>query len=80
VLAAIIAALAGFVRNLSVGFALHVLFEHVREVTQGSLHVDAPISGGLDHGALLLASVALLAIFRLKLSMVRTLATCSCSA
>ncbi len=71
-LSAITAAVVGVVLNLSVWFALHVLFRELRSV--GPL--ELPVLSSLDPAALALAVLALLCLFRWKLGMMKTLGLC----
>jgi len=73
-LAGIMAAVVGVILNLSVWFALHALFGRVDELERGPLRLTLPEPGTLDVGALAIAIVAALAIFRAHWSMARTLA------
>jgi chromate transporter len=73
-LAGIMAAVVGVILNLSVWFALHALFGRVDELEWGPLRLTLPEPGTLDVGALAIAIVAALAIFRAHWSMARTLA------
>lgn len=78
-LSAITAAVVGVVLNLSVWFAVHVLFRDVREVKLFPLDFDFPVLSSVDFWALLLALAAAFAIFWLRAGMVVTLAA-SCAA
>jgi chromate transporter len=71
-LAAVTAAVVGVVLNLTVWFALHVLFAHVVEVRAGPLRWFAP--EGLDAWALGLAAVAGVLMLRLHRGLVETVA------
>jgi chromate transporter len=76
-LAAITAAVVGVILNLAVWFALHVLFAEVDEVRLGVMSIDLPMPDSLDGFALALTAVALLAVFWLKLGIIRTLVVTS---
>ena len=76
-LAAVTAAVVGVVANLAVWFALHVLFRETVAVHTSMLGFDAPVLGSADPWAVLLATVAWITLFRLKLGVMRTLAICS---
>jgi chromate transporter len=76
-LAAITAAVVGVIANLAVWFALHVLFRQTVHVAAGGLAFDSPVPGSLDWAALALAAVAFVALFRLKLGVMPTLAVCA---
>jgi chromate transporter len=72
-LAAITAAVVGVVANLAVWFGLRVLFHRVYAVQIGPLTVELPVLASLDFIALVLAGLAALCLFRLKLGVVKTL-------
>jgi chromate transporter len=76
-LSAVTAAVVGVVANLAAWFALHVLFRETVAVRAFGLSFDAPSLGSIDPWALVLAVVAGVSLFRFKLGVVRTLATCS---
>jgi len=73
-LTCITAAVVGVILNLSVWFALHVLFRQVHEARVGPLHLMLPQADSLDPFALALGVLAVFSLFRWKLGMVRTLA------
>jgi chromate transporter len=76
-LAAVTAAVVGVIANLAVWFALHVLFRVTTPVRAWGMSFDAPVPGSLDPWALGLAIIAGVALFRLKLGVMRTLAICA---
>lgn len=76
-LAAITAAVVGVILNLSVWFALHVLFTELHPVRGFGLEFAAPIPASVDFWALALALAALAAVFLLRLGMIPVLAACS---
>ena len=76
-LSAITAAVAGVILNLAVWFGLRTLFREVRTVPLGPLRLDLPVPGSLDPAALALTMLAILAVFRLNLGAVPTLALCA---
>jgi chromate transporter len=76
-LAAITAAVVGVILNLAIWFALHVLFAEVNEVRAPGLSLDIPAPSSLRVAPLLLTAGALLAVFRLNVGMVATLAGCA---
>jgi chromate transporter len=76
-LAAVTASVVGVVANLAVWFALHVLFRQTVPVRTLGLSFDAPVFGSVDPWALALAAIAGVALFRLKLGVLWTLAICS---
>ncbi len=73
-LSSITAAVVGVILNLSLWFAVHVLFHQVAERHAGPLRVLVPALASLDPAAAVLAGLAMLALFRLKLGLPRTLA------
>ncbi|MBI2377507.1 MAG: chromate efflux transporter [Deltaproteobacteria bacterium] len=73
-LSTITAAVVGVVLNLSIWFALHVLFRQVADVHLGPLRVLVPEVATIDVAAALLAALAALAIFRFRVGMGSTLA------
>ncbi|OHV59446.1 chromate transporter [Mesorhizobium sp. LCM 4577] len=70
-LGAITAAVVGVIMNLALWFALHVVFGKVASVGWG---VEVPVLPSLDWRAALLSAAAMVAMFRLKLGMLPTLA------
>ena len=72
-LAAITASVVGVIGNLTVWFALHVLFADVQRTTFGPLHLDMPDWVSLDWRALLLSLSALFLIFILRWNVIKTL-------
>jgi chromate transporter len=70
-LGAITAAVVGVIMNLALWFALHVVFGKVESVGWG---VEVPVLSSLDWRAALLSAAAMVAMFRLKLGMLPTLA------
>lgn len=76
-LAAITAGVVGVIANLAVWFALHALFHQTFRVRAAFMSFDAPFLASLDPWALLLSAVAAIALLRLKLGVIRTLAICS---
>jgi chromate transporter len=73
-LSAITAAVVGVILNLSVWFGLHVIFGQVAERHFGPIRLHVPHWASLDLAALVLATLAMLAIFRFKLGLPKTLA------
>ncbi|WP_408587568.1 chromate efflux transporter [Novosphingobium sp.] len=76
-LATITAAIVGVIANLSLWFALHVLFAQVRTVAIGPAQVMVPVAQSLDLKALGLAMLAALLLFRARWSVIRTLGATS---
>ncbi len=73
-LSAITAAVVGVVLNLAVWFALHTLFGQVAEIHTLGMHWLIPQWGSLDGAALVIAGLAMVAMFRGKWGMLPTLA------
>ncbi|HFD4469958.1 TPA: chromate transporter [Citrobacter freundii] len=76
VLSTITAAVVGVILNLSVWFALHTLFAQINVVRTFGMVLQVPVLSSLEPWSLALSCVAMLALFRLKLGMMTTLATC----
>lgn len=76
-LSAITAAVVGVILNLSLWFGAHVIFRDVGELHLGPLRLLVPTLSSLDPAAAGLALLALLAIFRFKLGLPKTLAACA---
>lgn len=68
-LSAITAAVVGVVLNLSVWFALHVIFREVLDVTIGPVHASLPSLASLNWQAAGLAALAAVMLFRFHASM-----------
>jgi chromate transporter len=75
-LSAITAAVVGVILNLTVWFGLHVLFTEVGALALGPFRPAWPDVTTLDPLALALSLLAVVALFWLKLGMVKTLAVC----
>ncbi len=76
-LATITAAVVGVIANLAAWFAIHTLFRDVREFTLAPVRIPAPDLASLDPAALAIAAIAGVLLFRVKLSLLKTLATCA---
>jgi chromate transporter len=76
-LSAITAAVVGVVLNLAIWFAVHTVFHEVTPVRAYGFAFDAPVLGSADPWALALSVAAMIAIFRLKIGMIPTIAGCS---
>lgn len=74
------AAVVGVIANLSLWFALHVVFAHVDERQAGPLRLYVPDASTLDIAALALSCLALVLIFALRWGIVATLAACGAAA
>jgi chromate transporter len=75
-LAAVTAAVVGVILNLTVWFALHVLFTRVGEEHAGPLRLHVPEFATLSAPAVLLSAVAILLLFVLHRGVLTTLAVC----
>jgi chromate transporter len=72
-MAAITAAVVGVLLNLAVWFGLHVLFFDVATLQAGPLSMELPVLSSVDVASLVLTLLAVIAIFRLKLSVMMVL-------
>ena len=72
-LAGVTAAVVGVIANLALWFGLRVLFGEVRAVGLGPLALDLPVPATLAWRAALLAALAAVCLFRLRLGVVGTL-------
>ena len=75
-LSTITAAVVGVVLNLAIWFAIHTVFRETISVRVFPFSFDAPILSSVDPWAFLLSVAAAIAIFRLKIGMISTLAAC----
>lgn len=73
-LATLTAAVVGVIANLSVWFALHVLYARVGELNYGPLRLFAPDPSSFSWQAGLLAAIAAILIFRFKWNIIQVLA------
>jgi chromate transporter len=73
-LSAITAAVVGVILNLAIWFGIHTIFRDVRPFEWGPFSFDAPVWESVDVWALLLSAAAIIAMFRLKIGMLPTLA------
>lgn len=76
-LTGITAAVVGVILNLSIWFALHVLFRQVDQWQGWGLKLPLPRLHSLDPAALLLGAGAMLAMLRYHVSLIRTLIVCA---
>ncbi len=76
-LTGITAAVVGVIAHLAVYFALHTLFDEHREVTAGPVSLELPVPGSVGLASVGLTVLALLLIFRLRWSALRTLGVCA---
>ena len=72
-LAAVTAAVVGVIANLTLWFALHVLFARVARVEAGPVSMSWPDGASIDPVALVLAVAALVLALRFKWSVFRLL-------
>ena len=75
-LSAVTAAVVGVILNLTVWFALHVLFATVTERSAGPLRLYVPELASISWPALVLAGVEVVLLFLLHRSVLTTLAVC----
>ncbi len=75
-LAAITAAVVGVILNLTVWFALHVLFAKVDDTVIGPLHLHLPDLSTLNPVAAVLSALAFVLLFAFHRAIVTTLAVC----
>jgi chromate transporter len=75
-LSAITAAVVGVILNLSLWFALHVIFRSVTDAVIGPLHMPVPEVASLDWIAAALAAVAAVLLFHLHANIMLVLAVC----
>jgi chromate transporter len=76
-LSAITAAVVGVILNLAIWFGIHTIFGNVQAVEWGPFSLDAPVWESVNGWALLLSGAAILAMFRLHVGMLPTLAATS---
>jgi chromate transporter len=76
-LATVTAAVVGVIGNLSVWFALHVLFAEVSETSFGPLRLFVPSLASINTVALALAALALVLVFVLRAGIATTLGVCA---
>ena len=75
-LSAITAAVVGVVLNLTVWFAMHVIFRDVRDISWGAVHLAVPDVQSLDVVAATLAVLAAVLLFRFHAGIVTVLGVC----
>jgi chromate transporter len=76
-LTGITAAVVGVIANLAFFFAVHTLFARTTELSWGPFTVLAPVLGTVRPLSVAIAAVAAVLLFRLRWSVLRTLATCA---
>jgi chromate transporter len=75
-LAAVTAAVVGVIANLTVWFALHVLFRRFTPLDAAGMHLALPDPASIHWAALGLSAVAAVLLFRFHLGVIRTLGLC----
>jgi chromate transporter len=76
-LTGVTAAVVGVIANLAAYFATHTLFSDTSDVDRGPLAMELPDLSSLRPLAVAIAVLAGVLVFRLRLSMLRTLAACA---
>lgn len=76
-LTGITAAVVGVIANLGVYFAIHTLFADSSPIKWGPVSMDLPVLASLQPWALLLTIAAMVMIFKLRWSVLRTLGVCA---
>jgi chromate transporter len=76
-LSAITAAVVGVILNLAIWFSIHTLFTTVRTLRGPFFTFEVPELGSINGWAVIIAAAAILAMFRLRLGIIPTLAACS---
>jgi chromate transporter len=76
-LSGITAAVVGVIANLALYFALHALFRDTHSTTWGPLRLELPDPGTLQPVAVIITLAAVIMIFRLRWSVLRTLGACA---
>jgi chromate transporter len=76
-LTGITAAVVGVIANLAIYFATHTLFAASRTIAVGPLQLDLPVLTTLEPVALVIGVIAMVLIFTLKWSVLRTLGVCA---
>jgi chromate transporter len=79
-LAAVTAAVVGVILNLTVWFAVHVLFSRVETLSAGPVHMSVPDPASVNVEAAALSAFAFVLIFPLKRDILFTLAACALAA
>jgi chromate transporter len=76
-LTGITAAVVGVIANLAVYFAMHTLFSATHSVAWGPIRLDLPAPDSIRWVPLGIAAIALVLVFRLRWSVLRTLGACA---
>jgi len=77
VLTGITAAVVGVIASLALYFALHTLFGQTQRQEWGPVQVELPVLATLQGGAVAVSAAALVMIFGLRWSLLRTLGACA---
>jgi chromate transporter len=72
-LSAVTAAVVGVILNLTLWFAIHVVWTEVQQVGAGPVRMELPVLASVDWAAAALSALALLAVFRWQWGMVAVL-------
>jgi chromate transporter len=76
-LTGVTAAVVGVIANLAVFFAVHTLFARTHPVTAGPLDLDVPVWSSYVWESVAITAVALVLVFGLRWSVLRTLGACA---
>ena len=76
-LTGVTAAVVGVIANLAVYFAVHTLFARTSTVSAGPIHLDVPVWSSYVPGSFVITAVAMVLVFGLKWSVLRTLGACA---
>lgn len=76
-LAAITAAVVGVIANLTLWFAVHVLFRETRDVAFGPAALSLPVPQSFDWRVAAIAALAAILIFRMRKGILTVLAICA---
>lgn len=76
-LTGVTAAVVGVIANLAVYFAVHTLFARTSTVSAGPIHLDVPVWSSYVPESFVITAVAMVLVFVLKWSVLRTLGACA---
>jgi chromate transporter len=76
-LAGVTAAVVGVIANHAIFFAVHTLFARTHTVTAGPLDLDVPVWSSYVWESFMITAVAMVLVFGLKWSVLRTLGACA---
>ena len=74
---AVCTSVVGVILNLSIWFAIHVLFAQVETVGGYGLKLPVPVLASLNLPALILGAAAMLALLRFPVNLLLTLGVCA---